>query len=327
MEQFALDYRSQLIGRSLTIHADCFEWLTRMPENSIHAIVTDPPYGVKEYDFKEIEKRASGHGGIWRIPPTFDGHTRQPLPRFTALNQKEREHLKEFFIQWARLIIKVLRPGGHVFIASNAFLSQLVFCALIDGGLEFRGEIIRLVRTMRGGDRPKNAEQEFPNVSSLPRGCYEPWGVMRKPLPQGMKLSDCLREYETGGLRRRPDGLPFADVIFSERTPKREKNVATHPSLKPQSFLRQIVHAALPMGRGIIADTFMGSGSTVAAAEAMGLQCIGVERYSDYYELSSRAIPQLANMQVPLEADRQILIGSDENDVIETDTAIQLTVL
>jgi len=54
--QLAFDYRSDNIGRSLIVHADCFEWLGRVPENSIHAIVTDPPYGVKEYEFDQIEK-------------------------------------------------------------------------------------------------------------------------------------------------------------------------------------------------------------------------------------------------------------------------------
>jgi site-specific DNA-methyltransferase (adenine-specific) len=167
----------------------------------------------------------------------------------------------------------------------------------VEGGLEFRGELIRLVRTLRGGDRPKNAEQEFPNVSSMPRGCYEPWGILRKPMPSGMKLSDCLREFQTGGLRRTPDGNPFNDVIFSERTPRLEREIANHPSLKPQSFLRQVVRAALPLGEGIIIDPFMGSGSTVAAAEAVGVCCIGVERYAEYYEMSRTAIPALAALK------------------------------
>jgi site-specific DNA-methyltransferase (adenine-specific) len=297
-EILALDYRSQVIGSSLTLHADCFEWLSRIPENSLHAIVTDPPYGVKEYDFDQIEKRANGNGGIWRIPPSFDGHTRAPLPRFTALTQKERKQVTQFFVEWAKVAVHALRPGGHVFIASNTFLSQSVFSALVDGGLEFRGEIIRLVRTLRGGDRPKNAESEFPDVSSLPRGCYEPWGILRKPMPKGMKVSDCLREFQTGGLRRTPDGKPFSDVILSGRTPEREKKLAGHPTVKPQAFMRQIVHAALPLGTGIVADTFMGSGSTVAAAEAIGICSIGVERYADYYETSCTAIPKLAAIKV-----------------------------
>jgi site-specific DNA-methyltransferase (adenine-specific) len=297
IDLLALDYQHFKVGRSIIVHADCFEWLGRVPANSIQAIVTDPPYGVKEYDFDQLEKRSNGNGGIWRIPPSFDGHERAPLPRFTALNEKERAHLRRFFVEWAKMVIHALAPGGHVFLASNAFLSQLVFTALIDGGLEFRSQLVRIVRTLRGGDRPKNAEEEFPGVSSLPRGCYEPWGILRKPMPAGMKVSDCLRQYKTGGLRRTMDDGPFEDVIFSERTPAKEREIANHPSLKPQSLLREIVHAALPLGEGIIVDTFSGSGSTVAAADALGLRCIGIERHQDYYDLSKSAAPKLAGIE------------------------------
>lgn len=248
---FSFEYKAHTIGRSLLLHADCFEWFNKLEENTIHAIVTDPPYGVKEYEIDQIEKRANAYGGVWRIPPSFDGHTRSPLPRFTALDQKDRAAVTRFFSAWGRIACKALRPGGHVFIASNSFLSQLVFSALVEGGLEFRGELIRLVRTLRGGDRPKNAEDEFPGVSSLARGCYEPWGIFRKPMPSGMKVSDCLREFQTGGLRRTADGKPFTDVLMSERTPKKEKVIADHPSLKPQSFLRQVVYASLPLGEGL----------------------------------------------------------------------------
>lgn len=292
-ESFIHDYPHAVVDTSLLVLADCFEWLRQIEPYSIHAIVTDPPYGVKEYEPDQLQKRAEGKGGVWRIPPSFDGHVRSPLPRFTALSLKERETMREFFSEWAALCVRALKPGGHVFVASNSFLSQLVFSALVEGGLEFRGELIRLVRTLRGGDRPKNAEEEFEDVSSLPRGAYEPWGIFRSPIPAKMKVSDCLREFQTGGLRRLPDGRPFSDVIVSERTPQRERKIAPHPSLKPQSFLRQIVYASLPLGEGIILDPFMGSGSTVAAACALNLTCIGIERQPSYYEISQTAIPQL----------------------------------
>ncbi|WIG58807.1 MAG: DNA modification methyltransferase [Ktedonobacterales bacterium] len=318
LTHFALGYRHETISGSLIVHADCFEWLGSIPANSLHAIITDPPYGVKEYNFDQMEKRANGNGGVWRIPPSFDGHTRAPLPRFTALNANERATLYRFFVEWARQVTHALRPGGHVLLASNAFLSQLVFSALVEGSLEFRGELIRLVRTLRGGDRPKNAEDEFPDVCSLPRGCYEPWGIFRKPLPAHMTVSDCLREFQTGGLRRRPDGNPFSDVVLSERTPRRERNIADHPSLKPQSFLRQLVYAALPLGEGVIADPFMGSGSTVAAAEAMGVHCVGVERFADYYDMSRTAIPRLAALKPRTEAQAELAdLGQDMATTIE----------
>ena len=287
---FALDCETFTVGHSLAVHADGFEWLRRIPAHSLHAIITDPPYGVKEFDRDQLERLRNGNkGGIWRIPPSFDGHERSPLPRFTALNAKERSLLHEFFSCWSHLVVHALRPGGHVFVAGNAFLSQLVWSAVVDGGLEFRGELIRVVRTLRGGDRPKNAHKEFPDVCSMPRGSYEPWGIFRAPLPPGMKVSDCLRAYETGGLRRLRDGRPFVDVIVSERTPKRERAIADHPSLKPQSLLRQLAYAVLPLGRGVIADPFMGSGSTLAAAEAIGAQCVGVERDAEYFALARRA--------------------------------------
>jgi site-specific DNA-methyltransferase (adenine-specific) len=96
LETFALDYPTHRIGQSLVVHADGFAWLSQIPQDTIHAVVTDPPDGVKEYEHEQLEKPANGKGGIWRIPPSFDGSNRQPLPRFTALNPKERKELYDF---------------------------------------------------------------------------------------------------------------------------------------------------------------------------------------------------------------------------------------
>lgn len=298
-EPYVLTYQCHKFEQSLAIHADCFEWMGLIPRSSVHAIVTDPPYGVKEYDFDQLEKRQNGNGGVWRIPPSFDGHIRSPLPRFTALTVKERARLRRFFSEWGKLAFRVLRPGGHIFFASNAFLSQLVFSALVEAGLEFRGQLIRLVKTLRGGDRPKNAENMYTEVCSLPRGCYEPWGIFRKPF--SMTVERCLQQYQTGGLRRLPDGKPLFDVIQSEKTPRTETQIAHHPTVKPQSFMRQLVYASLPLGQGVIVDPFMGSGSTLAAAWAMGLTAIGVERHLEYFTRSQDIIPALAKLPVKLE--------------------------
>lgn len=298
-DSLVLDYPAAQVGKSWIVNAGCSEWLARLDENSLHGIVTDPPYGFKEYEADQLEKRAAGSGGVWRIPPAFDGHTRAPLPRFTALDADEREELRQFFVAWAHAAVHALRPGGHLFIATNAFISQLLYDALVEGGLEFRGQLIRLVRTLRGGDRPKNFEEEFPDVSSLPKGCYEPWGLFRKPLPPRTTVGVCLRQWQTGGLRRISAERPFEDLIASERTPKRERAIANHPSLKPQSLLRQLVRAVLPLGEGIVADPFMGSGSTIAACEALGVVGVGVERNVEYFEVARAAISKLAALEVP----------------------------
>jgi site-specific DNA-methyltransferase (adenine-specific) len=296
--KLAFDYAHARIGKATIIHADCLEWLGRIPSGSIHAIVTDPPYGAKEYEFDQIEKRANGNGGIWRIPPSFDGSNRQPLPRFTALNDRERQQLYRFFREWAKVATHALIPGGHVLLACNSFLAQLVYAAVVEGGLEFRGQVIRIVRTLRGGDRPKNAEGEFPGVCSLPRGTYEPWGVFRKPISKGLTIGECLRRFGTGGLRRLAVGSPFSDVIDVGRTPKAERHIAPHPSIKPQALLRRLVWSVLPLGDGLICDPFMGSGSTIAAAEAIGYRSVGIEKYESFYRLASTAIEPLSRLSI-----------------------------
>jgi DNA modification methylase len=58
-------------------HCDAFEWLRERRRNSIHAVVTDPPYGLVEYRPEELAKMKAGRGGVWRIPPSFDGAKRR----------------------------------------------------------------------------------------------------------------------------------------------------------------------------------------------------------------------------------------------------------
>ena len=62
--------------------------------------------------------------------------------------------------------------------------------------------------------------------------------------------------------------------------------------------MRQLVRASLPLGRGVVLDPFMGAGSTIAAAIAVGYEAIGVELDPRYYALAEQAIPRLAALRV-----------------------------
>ena len=282
---------------SFELHlGDSLAWMGERSPQSIEAIVTDPPYGLREYTPPEQTKLRAGRGGVWRIPPSLDGHTRSPLPRFTVLGPADLAALTAFFTAFAERAYRVLVPGGHLFIAAQPLLSQHVYAPLLAAGFEKRGEIIRLVRTLRGGDRPKNAHAEFSDVTVMPRSGWEPWGLFRKPC-EG-RVQDNLRRWQTGGLRRPSAAQPFGDVIRSGPTRKHERAIAPHPSLKPQAFMRSIVRAALPLGTGVVLDPFTGGGSTIAAAVAVGYRAIGIELDPDYFAIAQRAIPELSRLEV-----------------------------
>jgi site-specific DNA-methyltransferase (adenine-specific) len=60
----------------------------------------------------------------------------------------------------------------------------------------------------------------------------------------------------------------------------------------------------LPLGKGIVFDPFAGSGSTLAASEAVGYESIGVEKDATYFDAAVEAIPKLAKLRREREIER-----------------------
>jgi len=275
--------------------ADALKWLRKQRANSYHAVVTDPPFGIVEYSAKEVTNQRKGRG-IWRLPIAFDGVKRQPTPRFTVLDGHDRMGVLAFHLQLAPQLFRLLVPGAHVIVSSHCLVSHLAAHAFTMAGFEARGQIVRVVKTFRGGDRPKFGDKKYPEVSVIPRSCFEPWLLFRKPC-EG-RVMENLKKFGTGALRRPSKNAPLQDLVEFPPARGAEKEVAKHPSLKPQALMRFLVRASLPLGKGVLLDPFMGAGSTIAAAKALGLKSVGVEIDRKYFAMAKKAIPKLAKLHV-----------------------------
>ena len=276
-------------------HQNCFDWLRTQPINSIQGVCTDPPFGIVEFLPHEMEKMRKGKGGVWRLPPTIGGSQRMPLPRFTTLSEQDLKHVQSYFHEFGEALIPILAPGAHVFLAGTPMLQHLVQRGMAKAGFEVRGAIIRIYRGFRGGDRPKLAEKEFPEVCVTPRGTYEPWMLFRKPISE-RTVAENLRQWGTGALRRISIDQPLPDTLRSGKTPKAEESISSHPTVKPQQLLRVLSRSLLPAAEGTILDPFCGSGSTIAACSAIGYQSIGIEIDDLYFSELEKNIPVLANL-------------------------------
>ena len=233
--------------------ADALHWLESAAAASIHAVVTDPPYGIVEYSPSELKKRDNRKGGIWRLPHSYDGHTRNPVPRFTVLGPRDHERIRRFFRTFAKELSRVLVPGAHVFLASNPLVSHLVSNAFVSAGFEKRGEIVRVTQTLRGGDRPKNAHEEFSGMSVIPRSCWEPWLLFREPCDG--RVQDNLRKWHAGALRRPSHGEPFKDLIYSSPARGDERKDCSTPFAEAPAFFAASRACSSPPEQG----TFVGS--------------------------------------------------------------------
>jgi len=174
-------------------------------------------------------------------------------------------------------------------------LQHLVQRGMAEAGFEIRGTVMRLYRGFRGGDRPKSAEKEFTEVCVTPRGTYEPWMLFRKPISERTVALN-LRKWGTGALRRINGDQPLPDTIQSGKTPRIEESISKHPTLKPQQLLRILARSILPLGEGTVLDPFCGSGSTIAACQAIGYRSIGIEIDEIYFNALEKNIDALSNL-------------------------------
>ena len=280
------------------INGDSFLEINKLEDNSIHAVITDPPYGAIEFTASELEKLRSGSGGIWRLPPNIGNSKRNPLPRFSELTKKEKVGIQNYFEKLGMLLLPKIVPGGHIIMSSQVLVSARVQIGLEEAGFEYRGQIIRVYNTMRGGDRPKFAEKEMSTLQVSLRGGHEPWLVFRKPIPKGVLVKENIKAWGAGALSRISEDKPFVDVIYSSITPKKEKEISKHPTAKSQKLMRELVKLVSISKNCTILDPFMGSGATIAAAKYLGINSIGIEVDKVFFESARNSIDLLAEITV-----------------------------
>ena len=115
------------IGRHVLHCADCMDVMRSLPDNSIDAIVTDPPYGLspdgRARTWDDIERlRAEGKG-----------------PRAGFMGNAWDAGVPG--VTWARECLRVLKPGGHMIAHSATRTVHRLACAIEDAGFEIRDQI------------------------------------------------------------------------------------------------------------------------------------------------------------------------------------------
>ena len=115
---------------------DCIEGMKLMEENSVDAIITDPPYGL-EFMGKEWDKFGAKTGDIterWGK----DGKT-IPSNRVTFhKGLKANNDFQKFCNSWAKECLRVLKPGGFLLSFGGTRTYHRMACGIEDAGFEIR---------------------------------------------------------------------------------------------------------------------------------------------------------------------------------------------
>lgn len=307
--------------------------LAKLPNASIDAIVTDPPYGI---DFA---------GEAW------DGADM----RRGAPGASTAEAFEVWTRVWAAEAERVLKPGGHLIAFGATRTFHRLVCGIEDAGLEVRDQLLWLY------------SQGFPKSRRLPDGlasalkpAYEPILLARAPMESTTPCN--LAEWGTGALnteasrtngywpahltlshadgcsdtgctgecpvslidRAHPSAQP-SRLFFCAKATKHEREAGceqiparslklyngrhhparwrhnTHRTVKPIALMRWLVGLVTPPG-GLVLDPFTGSGSTGAAAVLENRLFLGIEREPEYIDIACARLTHWAALAAQQEA-------------------------
>lgn len=94
--------------------------------------------------------------------------------------------------------------------------------------------------------------------------------------------------YEFADEGERPSRVFAYPVVFPGLTGCKE--ATGHPTQKPERLMTALL--TLRKGAGSVIDPFMGSGSTLVAAKALGRRCIGVDADEAWCEIAAKRLAQ-----------------------------------
>ena len=155
------------------LEGDCVAVMRGLPDASVDAIVTDPPYGLefmgKEWDsFKGgagIEETATSAGGAAAYS---SARVRYGQGAGTGLA------FQEFCLSWAQECLRVLKPGGHLLAFGGSRTYHRLAVAVEDAGFEVRDQMMWLygsgfpksLDVSKAIDKAAGAEREVVGISN-----------------------------------------------------------------------------------------------------------------------------------------------------------------
>lgn len=158
------------------IHGDCITEMSKLLANSVDAIVTDPPYGIrfmgKAWDGADIDARAATRRGFASQAPGAGPNGGHKSIAAEAgkydLAPSAMRAFQEFSEEWAREAFRVLKPGGYLLSFSSARTFHRMTCGIEDAGFEIRDQLLWIYGS------------GFPKSHNLTGG-REGWGTALKP--------------------------------------------------------------------------------------------------------------------------------------------------
>jgi site-specific DNA-methyltransferase (adenine-specific) len=240
------------------LQGDSLDLLAAIPSRTVDLCFADPPYNLS-------------NGGT-----TCQGGRRVKVDKgaWDRSHGVQADHA--FHTAWLREVQRVLKPSGTLFVSGTQHVIFSIGFALQELGFH----LLNTITWFKPNAAPNLACRFFTHSSEL-----IVWAAPRRHKPLLHHFAYAEMKAENGGKQMRD--------LWTFPTPgKREKAHGKHPTQKPIALLDRIVRAATTEG-ALVLDPFNGSGTTGVAAVALGRRYLGLERETEYLDLSARRLREV----------------------------------
>ena len=247
---------------------DCLDAMKVLEDNSIDAVICDPPYGTTSCKWDSII---------------------------------------DLDLMWKELN-RVIKPtGAIVLFAQQPFSSVLLVSNVKNFRHRFLWEKDKCANFMVAKAQPLKYTEDilvFCNVGFLenqfgkPTGTYNPQmregkGKRDKRIGKEIDKSEHLKQIQ---YRPNPTKRKLSNDGSKQRFPKDVLNITTqhkrvHPTQKPLELMRYLINTYTNKGETVL-DFTMGSGSTIVACFETERKAIGIERNEDYFKIAKKRVEE-----------------------------------
>jgi site-specific DNA-methyltransferase (adenine-specific) len=286
------------------LNGDCRDLIKNIDDNSVDLILSDIPYGIS-FDDWDIIHNNTNSALLGSSPSQLQSGSifkkrGKPLNGWSEADKLIPKQYYEWVLTWVEDCLRVIKPGGSVFIFAGRRLAHRCISAFEDTGFIYkdmigwnkqkaahRAQHISCVFDRRG-DYDASKEWSGWKVGNL-RPIFEPILWFMKPYKIGGTLANNIKEYGLGAYNEEIL-LKYnqnSNNIFSIETKSSDRGL--HPTQKPLDLMKLLIELTTKEGQ-IVLDPFAGSSTTLIAAMELNRHYIGFEQNKEYYDISVERI-------------------------------------
>lgn len=293
------------------ICGNCLDEIKKIDDNSIHAIISDIPYGIGYDDWDILHNNTNsalgGQSKAQNEAGAIFKRRGKPLNGWSEADKKIPLEYQLWCESWANDWLRVLKPGASCFIFAGRRFSHRCIVALENAGFTFKDMIAweknkaphRAQRVSAIFERRNDTENEMKwqgwRVANL-RPIFEPILWFQKPYKVGGTLADNILENELGAWNEEAlqkyslhNGLSSANII---KVLTNSDDIGSHITQKPLKLMELLVELVTLEGQ-VVLDPFAGSGTVCVAAKNLNRQYIGIEADENYAQIANQRLKQL----------------------------------